>query len=166
VALLWPATLAVTSTVLRPAGLVAVQLVLEAQATAVAGVAPKESAVCPAAVLKPLPETVTLVPPVFGPLAGLTPVTVGRKAKASAAVKADRALATTTLTAAAVGVLLAGMVALHCVVLPQLTPVAVVLPKETCVAPAVVLKPVPVMVTDAAAPTGAVAGLTPVTAGR
>jgi hypothetical protein len=66
-----------TFTTPLPAGLVAVQLLVLAQLTPVAAVAPKRTLVAPAVVLKPLPASVTSVPPVLGPLAGLTLVTVG-----------------------------------------------------------------------------------------
>ena len=57
-----------------PAGLVAVICVGRVDATLVAAVVPKSTAVAP---VKPVPVIVTEVPPVKGPAAGLTPVTVG-----------------------------------------------------------------------------------------
>ncbi len=77
VALVAPPTVTVTSTVPEPAGLVALQLVVLAQLTPVAAVAPKRAVVAPAVVLKPVPLMVTTVPPAAGPLVGLIAVTVG-----------------------------------------------------------------------------------------
>ena len=68
-------TVTMTSTVPVPAGLVAVHCVGLAQLTFIAAFAPKAMAV--AEVLKPVPEIVTLVPPLGGPLFGVSPETVG-----------------------------------------------------------------------------------------
>ena len=57
-----------------PAGEFAVRLVAELTTTPVAGLAPKFT-VMP--LVKPVPVTVTEVPPAMGPLDGLTPVTAG-----------------------------------------------------------------------------------------
>jgi hypothetical protein len=73
----WPPTEAVTDTVPVPAGVVAVQLVADEQATALAALGPKWKTVAPAAVEKPVPVMVTGVAPDWGPKAGATPVTVG-----------------------------------------------------------------------------------------
>jgi hypothetical protein len=59
---------------------VAVQLVVVLQATIEAFVAPNATEVAPAAVLKPVPVIVTLVPPAVEPEVGLIPVTVGATA--------------------------------------------------------------------------------------
>ena len=64
-----------TSTVPVPAGAVAVIVVALSTVNVVAAAGPKFTAVAPA---KFVPVTVTVVPPVSGPEAGLTPVTVGR----------------------------------------------------------------------------------------
>ena len=64
-----------------PAGLVAVQLVVLAQDTPVAGVAAKATVVAPEVVLNPVPLMVTAVPPAVGPLVGAMPVTVGAGAR-------------------------------------------------------------------------------------
>jgi hypothetical protein len=64
----------VTYTVPVPAGEVAVIEVELTTVTAVAGAEPK-STIAPLA--KPVPLMVTLVPPLAGPVAGLTPLTVG-----------------------------------------------------------------------------------------
>ena len=69
-----PVVVTVTSTVPVPAGDVAVIEVDETTVKAVAAVVPKFTAVAP---VKPVPVMVTAVPPVAGPVAGLTDVTVG-----------------------------------------------------------------------------------------
>jgi hypothetical protein len=71
--------LTVTSTVpADPAGLVAAIDVALFTVKLVAGTVPKFT---PVAAVKPVPVMVTLVPPVVGPEAGLTPVTVGAATK-------------------------------------------------------------------------------------
>ena len=74
VELVCPPLVTVTSTVPEPAGLVAVIDVALFTVTPVAAVEPKAT-VSPDA--KPVPEMVTEVPPAAGPVAGLTPDTVG-----------------------------------------------------------------------------------------
>ena len=74
VELVCPPLVTVTSTVPEPAGLVAVIDVALFTVTPVAAV-PPNATVAPDA--KPVPEMVTGVPPAAGPLAGLTPDTVG-----------------------------------------------------------------------------------------
>ncbi len=64
----------VTSTVPVPDGEVTVRLVALTTVSVVPAVAPKSTAVAP---VKPVPLTVTKVPPAAGPLVGLTLVTVG-----------------------------------------------------------------------------------------
>ena len=64
----------VTSATPLPAGVVAVIRVAESTTTPVAGRLPTRT-VDPAT--KPVPAIVTVVPPAAGPLAGVTPVTVG-----------------------------------------------------------------------------------------
>jgi len=69
----------VTVTVTVPAawaGLVALQVVVEAQLTAVAAVPPNVTVVAPK-LLKPVPLIVTAVPPAVEPLGGDTLVTAG-----------------------------------------------------------------------------------------
>ena len=66
----------VTSTVPVPDGEVTVSEVELSTVMALPGFAvPKSTAVAP---VKPVPDTVTEVPPAADPLLGLTPVTVGR----------------------------------------------------------------------------------------
>ena len=79
-ALVEPPTVAVTSTTPVPGGLVAVQLVVLAQLTPLAGALPKLMDVPFVDGSKLVPVTVTRVPPAAGPLVGLTPVTVGNEA--------------------------------------------------------------------------------------
>ena len=76
-ALVWPLTVAVTSTVPLPTGLLAAQVVVVLQLTDVPADPPKATVVAPGAALKPVPVIVTTVPPVAGPLLGLIPVIVG-----------------------------------------------------------------------------------------
>ncbi len=64
----------VTSTVPVPAGEVTVRLVALTTVSVVPAVAPKSTLVAP---VKPVPLTVTKVPPAACPLVGLTLVTVG-----------------------------------------------------------------------------------------
>ena len=64
----------VTSTVPVPAGAVTVRLVALITVTRCPRWTPKSTAVAP---VKPVPVTVTVVPPAWGPLVGLTAVTVG-----------------------------------------------------------------------------------------
>jgi len=75
VALVWPATVAVTSAMPKPPGLVAVQVVALAQETFVAATAPNLIVV--ADLLKFVPVMVTTVPPTLEPEVGLMLVTVG-----------------------------------------------------------------------------------------
>ena len=63
-----------TSTVPAPAGAVAWIVVSDDTENDAAAVVPNETAVAP---LKPLPVTVTAVPPSVGPAVGLRPVTLG-----------------------------------------------------------------------------------------
>jgi hypothetical protein len=69
-----PAVVTVTSTGPVPGGDVAVHEVLDVQVTGVP-VVPKVAVVAPGT--KPVPVTVTTVPPASGPAAGETPETVG-----------------------------------------------------------------------------------------
>jgi hypothetical protein len=70
------AVVTVTSTVPgAPAGEVAAQVVVDAQVTAVAAVAPNATVVEPTT--NPVPVIVTLVPPAGGPATGLMALTVG-----------------------------------------------------------------------------------------
>ena len=71
-----------TSTVPTPGGEVAVIWVSEATEK-VAGTRPKVTSVAP---VKPEPSIVTAVPPVTGPLAGETPVTLGAVRERAASV--------------------------------------------------------------------------------
>ena len=85
------------------------------------------------------------------------------KVKRSAALVALVRPLTVTVTSTVP--LPAGLVALQLVVLAQLTPVAAVLPKRAVVAPAVVLNPVPVIVTTVPPADGPFVGLIEVIVG-
>jgi hypothetical protein len=77
VALAWPSTATVTSTVPVPAGLVPVHVVVEAQLNPVTAIVPKRAVVAPPAGSNPEPVIVTTIPPAVGPLGGLIDATVG-----------------------------------------------------------------------------------------
>jgi hypothetical protein len=86
-----------------PGGLVAVQLVVEVQLTAVPAAVPKSTVVAAAVVENPVPLMVTLVPPERGPEVGLMAVTVGTAEKEeyvnlSAALVAEVTPPTATVT--------------------------------------------------------------------
>jgi hypothetical protein len=87
VAEVWPDTVTVTSTVPVPAGLVAVQLLVEAQVTAVPAFDPKAT-VAPE-VANCDPAIVTWVPPAAGPEVGVMLVTVGAVLDAAETVSCD-----------------------------------------------------------------------------
>ncbi len=71
------AVVTVTSTVPVPDGELTVRVVELVTSTEVPAVDPKSTVVAPAPETKPVPVTVTEVPPAWGPLVGLTLVTVG-----------------------------------------------------------------------------------------
>src|SRR6202790_5136741 len=130
----------------------------------VPAVVPNFTTVAP---VKPVPVTVTGVPPVVGPEVGLTPVTVGRggavKVNWSAGaftteVPPGVVTVTSTVAAASAGEVMEMDVA-------ELTtrPVPATVPNFTTVAP---VKPVPVTVTGVPPVVGPLLGLTPVTVGR
>jgi hypothetical protein len=100
-ALVSPPTVTVTSTVPVPAGLVAVQFVVEAQLTPVALFGPKRTVVAPAAGSKPVPVIVTTVPPAVGPLVGLIETTVGAGIYVKQALHVRLWLPTVTVTSTA-----------------------------------------------------------------
>src|ERR1700676_4126950 len=159
-----PGVVTKTSTVAAAsAGEMMVMDVAELTTRPVPAVVPNFTTVAP---VKPVPVTVTLVPPAVGPVFGLTPVTVGT----GGAVKvnwSDGALTsevppgvvtkTSTVAAASAGEMIVMEVA-------ELTtrPVPAVVPNFTVVAP---VKPVPVTVTLVPPAVGPVFGLTPVTVG-
>ena len=73
-----PGVVTVTSAVPAvPLGEVTVQVVVELQPTEVAGVSPNVAEVVDVPGMKPVPVTVTGVPPTSGPAAGVMAVTVG-----------------------------------------------------------------------------------------
>ena len=143
-----------------PAGVVAVMVVLLTTTTFVAAALPK---VTVAPVAKFVPVIVTAVPPVVGPLFGLTLVTVGVPTKENPLARLPAnppGLVTVTVTGPA---LPAGVDAVMVVLLTTTTLVAAVPPNVT-VAP--VAKFVPVIVTAVPPPTGPLLGETLVTVGE
>ena len=150
-----------TSTTPAPAGLVAVQVVVELQFTPVSATPPKLTVVPP--MMKLLPVIVTTVPPLEGPLVGVIDVTAGApmKVKSSTAVFAlvPPAVVTSTFTTPVP----AGLVAVQVVVEVQFTPVAATPPKLTVVAP--MMKFEPLMVTRVPPLDGPDVGVIDVTAG-
>ena len=166
-ALVWLATVTRTSTVPLPAGLVALQLVVVEQDTAVAAVAPNATVVAPGVVLNPVPLIATLVLPAAGPELGAIELTVGAGARYvnwSATLVALVWPPTVTLTST-VPAAWAGLVAVQLVVVEQDTAVAAPAPKATVVAPGVVLNPVPVIVTAVPPAVGPLVGAMLLTAG-
>ena len=121
-----PPAVTVTSTApADPAGLVALQLVVELQVTAVPAAAPKSTVV--PVVEKPVPVIVTTVPPASGPAVGLILATAGPEVyvNLSAALVAEVAPPAVTVTSTAPADP-AGLVALQLVVELQLTAVPAV----------------------------------------
>jgi hypothetical protein len=120
----------------------------------VAEVAPKLTALTPT---NPVPVIVTAVPPLFGPAAGLTLVTVGEPTYVnwSAAVGEETPLGVVTVISAVP--VPAGAVAVIEVALLTVNVVAAVPPNLTEVAP---VKAPPVRLTDVPPPRGPAAGLT------
>jgi hypothetical protein len=155
-----PDVVTVTTTVSVPGGEVAVSDVELKTFTAVAATVPKSTV---ASLAKPVPVTVTTVPPVTAPLSGLMPVTVG-SAKAyvnwspAELVELPAPVVTVTFTVPVP----AGEVAVSDVELVTSTSVAATVPKST-VAP--LAKPVPVTLTDVPPVGGPVDGLTWTTVG-
>src|SRR5262249_16813511 len=148
-----------SSPVRWPAGLSAVIVVSFTTVKFVAGVVPKLTAVAP---VKPVPMTVTRVPPAAGPLVGLRPVTAGaaRNVKRSACDAGDvpAGVVTVTLTIP----MPAGLVAVKVVSFTTVRFRAGTGPKST---PAGPVNPVPVTVTNVPPATGPLFGVTPVTVG-
>ena len=130
--------------------------------TPVAAVPPTETV---AVASKSVPVIVIAVPPPVGPEVGLTPVTVGGGGEMYVNTSAGFARlgcpATVTMTSK-VPAACAGVVALICVLLMTLTPVAAAPPTVTV---AVASKFVPVIVIAVPPAVGPDVGLTPVTVG-
>src|ERR1700712_1099364 len=76
----------VTSTTLVPPGATTVSRVSLKRITVLPGLPPKLTSVTP---VKPLPVTVTTVPPAGGPLTGETPVTTGGEAARTGCCSTD-----------------------------------------------------------------------------
>ena len=109
-----------------------------------------------------MPLIVTDVPPVAGPLDGLTPVIAG----AATAVYVNRSAADVAdvpagdMTVTSTEPVPAGPSAVIVVSLTTVTPIAAVVPKSTAVAP---VKPAPVIVTKVPPAVGPLVGLMPET---
>jgi hypothetical protein len=162
-ALVPPGVVTVRST--NPAvsgGEVAEQVVVVEQDTEVPAVDPKLAVVDPTT--KPVPVTVTEVPPATGPAVGLIPVTVGAlwnaKSSADDGLEVPPGVETVRSTIPADS---AGEVTEQVVVVEQVTAVAAVDPKLAVVDPTT--KPVPVTVTAVPPPSGPEIGLMAVTTG-
>jgi hypothetical protein len=153
-----PAVLTVTSMAPVYGGLVALRVVLLTTVTEAAGLLPKAT-IEPD--VKPLPVTVTTVPPANGPADGLTAVTVGTASKVNTSkleVALDPPAVVTVTSTAPVP---AGLVTVSDVGLVKVTEAAVV-PNNT-VEPKV--NPEPVTVTTVPPTNGPSSGLTAVTDG-
>src|SRR3989442_4532588 len=160
VALDWPPAVTITSTgPATCAGVVALICVALTTLTLVAGVPPT---VTVALASKFVPVIVIAVPPAIGPEVGLTPVTVGAGGGGATYVNWSAGLValdwpfTVTITSATPAAC-AGVVALICVALTTVTPVASVPPTVTV---AVASKPVPVIVIAVPPANGPEVGLT------
>lgn len=161
----------VTRTSMVPAfsaGEVAEHDVVDAQVTAVAATAPKETVVAAAVTENPVPVMVTGVPPKVEPLVGEIddttgpPVLVYVNCWAPAVGELWPSTLTITLTGpGACG----GDTATQLLALEQVTAVAASAPKATVVTPGVVANPVPVMVTAVPPVIGPVFGARPDTVG-
>jgi hypothetical protein len=156
-----PGVVTVRSTVLVPAGAVAVSDVAELTVVVVAETSPK-STVAPET--KPVPVIVTEVPPVVGPALGLTAVTAGTGSKVNlSALLVAEVPALVVAVMSTVPLDSAGDVAVIDVAELTVVLAALTVPKVTVVAP--VTKLVPVIVTDVAPAVGPAWALMAVTAG-
>src|SRR5262245_22886668 len=148
-----------TSTTPVPAGVVAVALVALASETLVAGLPPNEM-VAPAR--KPVPVSVTTVPPAGSPVSGSTAVSVGGPTymKRPITVTVWPSVFVTVIDTGPAAP--AGLVTTRVVLLGTITSVAAAVPNIT-VAP--VKNDVPVIVTRVPPATGPIAGVTAVMTG-
>src|SRR4051794_17390515 len=156
-----PTVVTVMSTVPAAcAGAVAVMLVALSTVNDAAGVTPNSTSM---ALLKPVPVIVTDVPPLLGPWAGLTLVTVGAATNVNWSFALVAEVPPTVVTVmSTVPAEWAGAVAVMLVALSTVNDAAAVAPKSTSVAP---VKPVPVIVTDVPPVVGPAVGVTLVTVG-
>ena len=140
-----PVVVTVTETVPVPAGTLTVRLVPLATVTEVPALVPKSTAVEPET--KPVPVTVTVLPPAWGPLFGLTSVTVGAPGVVGelviGALIAEVPLGVVTVTSTVP--VPAGEVTVRLVAVTPLIEVPGLVPKWTAVAP---VKLVPLTVTE------------------
>jgi hypothetical protein len=149
----------VTFTVPVPAGLTAVIEVAELTVKLVAAVVPNCTAVAP---VKPVPVTVTLLPPAVGPLVGLMPVTVGAALYVNWSAELVALVPPEVVTVTFTVPVPAGLTAVIEVADLTVKLVAAVVPNCTAVAP---MKPVPVTVTLLPPAVGPLVGLMPITVG-
>ena len=153
-----PGVVTVTSTMPVPAGLSTVIDVSPRTVKLVAGVSlPNSTEVAPS---NPRPVIVTIVPPVAGPPAGFTPLTVGAATYVKSGVLPEVPPGVVTVTPTMA--FPAGLSTVIVVLLMTVKFVAGVEPKSTAVAS---VKPVPVIVTKVPPPSEPAAGLTPETVG-
>ena len=155
------AVVTVMSTIPVPAGLVVAICVSDVTVKLVEAAPPNFTALAP---VKPLPLTVTAVPPAAVPLAGEMPLTVGggKSVNRSANEVPDVPLEVVTVTSTVP--LPAGLVAVHCVVVAQVTFVAAFAPNFPVVEPDV-SKFVPLIMTTVPPACGPFVGLMLVTLG-
>jgi hypothetical protein len=155
-------TVAFTSTVPAScAGDTTVHSVVEVQLTDVADILPNLNLVAVVPAAKPLPVTVTLVPPAAGPLFGLRPVTMGVTVNRSASEMAlvPQVLVTVTSTFPAGSAGETAVIEVADLTVKLAAPVA---PNLTAVA---AVKSVPVMVTVLPPLEGPILGFSAVTVG-
>src|SRR6202035_5677204 len=116
VALVCPPTVTRTSTEPLPAGLVALQLVVDEHDTPEPATPPKATVVAPGVVLNPDPVIVTPVPPPTGPDDGDTPLTDGADVYVNTSPAPVALVCPPTVTRTSTEPLPAGLVALQLVV--------------------------------------------------
>ena len=147
-----------------PAGDVATQVVVAEHDTPVAGVVPNLTEVVVVPSTKPVPVTVTTVPPARGPALGVMELTVGIRSsvKRSPVTGAELPPGVVTRTGA-VPAVPDGVVMEQVVAVGQLMAVAAVPPTVTAVDP--VTNPVPVTVTTVPPASGPPTGVMELTVG-
>jgi hypothetical protein len=144
------------------AGDVALQRIVEEQLTDVPAVRPNLAVVEPTT--KPVPVTLTAVPPPRGPTLGVTEVTTGATSYVNWSAEDVTEVPPGVVTVmSTVPIDSAGEVAVQRIVDEQLTDVPAVRPNIAVVEPTT--KPVPLMLTTVAPPRGPAFGVTEVTTG-
>ena len=159
VALVPPGVLTVTCTVPEPAGEVAVIFVADSASSEVALVEPNSTSLAP---VRFVPVIVTVVPPAAGPLVGSTLVTVGAGMYVNWSPEPVELVPPGVLTVTSTVPEPAGEVAVTCVADSAFTPLALVEPNLTSLAP---VRFVPVIVTVVPPAAGPLVGSTFVTVG-